>query len=97
MDVCIQLDKALFNYDKEIHDELLDILEDAKKMTNGRGIPISMNRNPSQYRGSILLVYIREFKIDPFDFSSEYSQLLCSSLSGDFDGENLFAYVVRAA
>lgn len=84
MDVCIQLDKALFNYDKEIHDELLDILEDAKKMTNGRGIPISMNRNPSQYRGSILLVYIREFKIDPFDFSSEYSQLLCQSLNGDF-------------
>ncbi len=86
LDVCKQLDDALFNYDKMIHAELLGILEDAKKVT-GQGIPISMNRNPSQYRGSILLLYIVGFKIDPFDFSSEYSQLLCASLNGDFDGD----------
>lgn len=83
MDVCIQLDTALFNYDKEIDEELDDIMNDAKIMTDGRGIPISMSRNPSQYRGSLLLVYIIAIKKDPMDFTSEYGMIATSALSGD--------------
>jgi hypothetical protein len=83
MDVCIQLDTALFNYDKEIDEELDDIMNDAKKMTDGRGIPISMSRNPSQYRGSLLLVYIIAIKKDPMDFTSEYGMIATNAVNGD--------------
>lgn len=83
MDVCHRLDKALYNFDEEVYAELMDILREAKEMTDGKGIPIAMNRNPSQYRGSIILVYATEIKTDPMDFTSEYSPLLCASLNGD--------------
>ena len=87
IDVCHLLDKALFSYNEVIYKELMDILNEAKQMTDGKGIPIAMNRNPSQYRGSIILVYCDTIKVDPFDFTSEYSPLLCASLNADFDGD----------
>lgn len=85
-EISIKIDKAIFKYDKEIDDIFKQLVKESKDY-NGKGICITMGRNPSQHRFSIITVYVREIKTDPFDFSSEYSIMLSPSLNGDFDGD----------
>lgn len=87
----IHLDRHLYVYDKLIHELLLEILNDAKK-SNGKGICLVMQRNPSQHRSSIITLWCNHIKIDPMDFSSNYSMLICDALNADFDGEKYIAY-----
>lgn len=82
VDICIMLDVALYNFNQEISD-IMDSLIAEAKVRNGKGICISMGRNPTQHRFSIIPVFIVKIKKDPLDFTSEYSMLLCPSFNGD--------------
>lgn len=56
---------------------------------SGRGVAVSVNRNPSLQRGSILRCYIGRVKTEPTDNTVSLSILVVSSLNADFDGRHL--------
>ena len=85
------LSKSVYVFNQVISDCLDDLLADAKRV-NGKGICITMQRNPSQHRSSIITLWVNKIKKNPMDFSSNYSMLLCAALNSDFDGEKYIAY-----
>jgi hypothetical protein len=72
-----------------VYDPLIDRI--FKKLIadtpNGRGIPATLNRNPSLTRGSIQSVYITAVKYNPKIPTVSMSIMVVRSLNADFDGK----------
>lgn len=82
METLIILEKAVYVYNGQV-DEILQSLLTQAKEKNGMGISMTMNRNPSQHKSSLLALYASKIKTDPDDFTTEYSMLLCGSFNSD--------------
>ena len=52
-----------------------------------KGIPITMNRNPSIKNGSLAPVYILEVKTDPLDMTFSIPGMIVKPFNADFDGD----------
>lgn len=64
--------------------ECLDLLI---KESRGKGIEVTICRNPSLLRGSIQKVFITKFKKDPNDNTIGISIFICPPMNADFDGD----------
>lgn len=58
-----------------------------KESPNGRGMPITLQRNPSLLIGSIQNVRVTRIKTDIYDTSISLSILICPAQNADFDGD----------
>lgn len=83
--------QAFLNEHAQKYHPLLDELfrELIAEAPGGRGIPCTMQRNPSLERGSAQSVFIPEVKIDTTDPSVSISILAVVGLNADFDGDQL--------
>lgn len=78
---------AVNNY-VDVIDKAINIILDEAKERNGIGLPVIMQRNPSLYQGSAVLVYISKFKTNPRDRTTSISNIVVKSLNADFDGDS---------
>lgn len=83
-----RLAKAIRNFDQEVYDILLELIEKAKKH-NSRGIEIMMQRNPSQGQQGMQQVFATFIKPDPRITSTSCSNLSMEGTNGDIDGDEL--------
>lgn len=80
-----RLDLALTKYDEEVHELLLEIMNEAP----GGKIPVLGIRNPTLLRGSLMLMHIRSIKTDVRDETIGLNPLVVKVFNGDFDGDNM--------
>jgi len=80
-----KLNKAVTVFDKEIS-EIFDYL---LNKTNGHGIPVTFQRNPSLLNGSMMLLRITVIKRDPVDTTISMSILVAKLPNADFDGDEM--------
>lgn len=76
---------ALNNYDPLVDECLQTYIREHR----GGRLPIAMGRNPTLQVGSILLLYIREYKKDPHNETAAVNATTIKNMNADFDGRLL--------
>lgn len=79
-----QANKLLFKSVKKYDPVISEILDELITETpEGKGIAVTQLRNPSLLIGSCMLMYIKAFKKDPFDYGVQTSQLVIKNSNGE--------------
>lgn len=82
--------KALNNYDPLVDKCITDFINEAP---DGK-LCILLGRNPTLAYGSIMQLFVREFKKDPHDETIGFNACICKPANIDFDGDELYAIFV---
>lgn len=85
-----RINHAVSNYDELLHRLMNDMIADSIY----RGIPITLQRNPSLMRGSAQLLYVVLIKTEVECNTIELSPLILTALNADFDGDALNIYLI---
>jgi len=84
-----QASAILFQSTKNYHPLIDELLQELIDESPYKGIPVLINRNPSLKQGSILRMFITEFKKDPTISTMDISILIVKPLNADFDGDEI--------
>ena len=74
--------QALTKYDKDVDACIRQFINTSR---HGR-IPVIMGRNPTIAYGSVMLLYVRDYKTDVHDETIEVNACIVGPLNMDFDG-----------
>lgn len=77
--------QALTKYDKDIDACIRQFIDTSR---HGR-IPVIMGRNPTIAYGSVMLLYVRDYKTDVHDETIEVNACIVGPLNMDFDGRDV--------
>lgn len=81
---------ALTNYDPRIEEILHEIIYNYPD----HRLPVLIGRNPTIEYGSIMLLFVREFKTDPKDQTLAISATIVGPANIDFDGDELYGIYI---
>lgn len=81
---------ALTNYDPLIDKCLREYIDETPK---GK-IPIALGRNPTLNYGSIMLLYVRNYKTEPEDETMAINACIVGPANIDFDGDELYGFFI---
>ena len=81
---------ALNEYDKDVDECIQTFINEQP----GKRWPIAIGRNQTIQLGSILELFIREYKKDPHDESMCINACVISGMNADFDGDELYSFAI---
>lgn len=82
--------EALVRYDPDIERIIRTIISEF----DGGRLPIALGRNPTLAYGSIMKLYVREFRTDPNDETMSINACIVKPANIDFDGDELYLIVL---